>query len=210
MGVPCLYPSRFLNCLIQQSFASSRGSVRPVAPSQNLFPCRTWIGLASCCNSFSASAPAISSFVPALHCHASPDSLCSGTFGTCSCDRGGEMGEGRRGPRGTVTTQNRSEPGLFSSSPAPRSPRCTMASRTGNLLLWVCPPLLLPLWLAFPEALRPILGFPPFLTFRKTSARHSMSQADLDGRGCSTSRRRPRALLVEFSPTATAPRVLFD
>merc|ERR1719222_1133280 len=146
MGVPCLYPSRFSNCLIQQSSVSSLGSVRLVAPSQNLFPSHTWIGLASYCNSFSASAPAISSFVPALRCHASPDSLCSGTFGTCSCDRGGEMGEGRRGPQGTVTTQNRSEPGLFSSSPAPRSPRCRMAGWTGNLSLWVCPPLLLPLW----------------------------------------------------------------
>merc|ERR1719432_99022 len=113
MGVPCLYQSRFLNCSIQQSFVSSQGSVRLVAPSQNLFPSHTWIGLASYCNSFSASAPAISFFVPALHCHALLDSLCSGTFGTCSCDKVGAIGEGRRDPRAMATTRNRFEPGLF-------------------------------------------------------------------------------------------------
>ena len=91
-----------------------------------------------------------------LRCHAQPDSLCSGTFGTyqssivsrfkqdleicwvqkqtCSCGRVGEMVEGRRDPRAMVTTRNRSERGLFSSWQAPPSlPRCMMVGWTGNL-----------------------------------------------------------------------------
>ena len=52
---------------------------------------------------------------------------------TCSCDKVGGTGEGRRDSRGMAKTRNRSEPELFSSSLAPRSPRCRRASLTGNL-----------------------------------------------------------------------------
>ena len=52
---------------------------------------------------------------------------------TCSCGRAGGTAEGRRDPQEMVTTQNRSERGLFSSLQAPRWPRCKMVGWTGNL-----------------------------------------------------------------------------